>query len=191
MEEDLRAKTAATAKLYFEGFRDEIPFNLWRSFDKELAKDLSLFITGKMYARERIPHTTRQLISVAALTVLERREELKLHLYAALNVGCDPKEVAEVMNRLLDYVQEQWDDIPENAKTEVNFRDLENDPEGTVEKIYMKLKITPAPGFKEKLKLKLDETRSYKKNRYIITEQEKEIIKKTLGKHFIYYHYQA
>jgi 4-carboxymuconolactone decarboxylase len=97
MEEDLKSKTARVAKLYFDGYSDERPFDLWRSFDKELAKDLSLFISGQMYARERIPHTTRQLVTVAALTVLERSEELKLHLYAALNVGCDPREVSEVI----------------------------------------------------------------------------------------------
>ncbi len=49
MDEDLKAKTARTAKIYFEGYPDERPFDLWRSFDKTLAKDLSLFITGQMY----------------------------------------------------------------------------------------------------------------------------------------------
>ena len=49
MDEDLKAKTAKTAKAYFEGYPDERPFDLWRSFDKGLAKDLSLFITGQMY----------------------------------------------------------------------------------------------------------------------------------------------
>ncbi len=97
MQEDLKAKTARVAKTYFDGYSDERPFDLWRSFDKGLAKDLSLFITGQMYGREKIPHQTRQLVTVAALTVLERTEELKLHLYGALNVGCDPKDVAEVI----------------------------------------------------------------------------------------------
>jgi 4-carboxymuconolactone decarboxylase len=97
MDEDLKEKTATTAKLYFDGYRDERPFDLWRSFDKKLAKELSIFITGQMYSRERIPHRTRQLITVAALTVLERTEELKLHVYGALNVGCDPTEIAEVI----------------------------------------------------------------------------------------------
>jgi 4-carboxymuconolactone decarboxylase len=97
MNEDTKEKTAKTAKLYFEGYPDDRPFDLWRSFDKGLARDLSMFITGKMYARERIPHQTRQLITVAALTVLERTEELKLHIYAALNVGCNPHDVAEVI----------------------------------------------------------------------------------------------
>jgi 4-carboxymuconolactone decarboxylase len=95
--EDLKEKTAKTAKLYFSGYPDERPFDLWRSFDKGLAKDLSLFITGQMYSRERIPHTTRQLVAVAALTVMERTEELKLHIYAGLNVGCSPKEIAETI----------------------------------------------------------------------------------------------
>lgn len=97
MDEDLKTKTAATAKLYFDGYKGERPFDLWRSFDKDLAKDLSMFITGRMYARERIPHPMRQLITVAALTVLDRPDELKLHIHAALNVGCKPKEIAEVI----------------------------------------------------------------------------------------------
>ncbi|MBI5249417.1 MAG: carboxymuconolactone decarboxylase family protein [Desulfomonile tiedjei] len=97
MSEDIKEKTAKTAKLYFEGYPGERPFDLWRSFDKGLARDLSMFITGKMYARERIPHQTRQLITVAALTVLERTEELKLHIYGALNVGCNPHDIAEVI----------------------------------------------------------------------------------------------
>ena len=73
------------------------PFELWKSFDKGLARDLSMFITGQMYAREKIPHTTRQLVTVAALTALSRLEELKLHIQAALNVGCTPREIAEVI----------------------------------------------------------------------------------------------
>lgn len=97
MSEDLKAKTAATAKLYFDGVKGERPFELWRSFDKDLAKDLSLFITGQMYAREVIPHTARQMVTVAALTVLEKTEELRLHIHAALNVGVTPRQVAEVI----------------------------------------------------------------------------------------------
>ncbi len=62
-----------------------------------MAKDLSLFITGQMYAREVVPHPVRQMIAVAALTVLEKTEELELHLQAALNVGCKPRELAETI----------------------------------------------------------------------------------------------
>jgi len=97
LNDEIIKKTQKTAALYFEGVKDERPFDLWRSFDRDLAKDLSLFITGQMYAREKIPHQTRQLVTVAALTVLARTEELKLHIHAALNVGCKPAEIAEAI----------------------------------------------------------------------------------------------
>ncbi len=93
----LKKKTSVTANLYFDGYSGERPFDLWASFDKRLALDFSLFITGQMYARERLPHPTRQMVAVAALTALERTDELRLHLHAALNVGCDPHDLAEAI----------------------------------------------------------------------------------------------
>jgi len=102
-EKDLIEKTKKTAELYFKGVEGERPFELWRAFDKDLAKDLSLFITGSMYAREKIPHQTRQLVTIAALTVLSRPEELKLHIEAALNVGCAPGDIAETIFQTLVY----------------------------------------------------------------------------------------
>jgi 4-carboxymuconolactone decarboxylase len=96
-ERDLVTKTKQTADLYFKDVRDQRPYELWKAFDPGLARDLSLFITGRMYAREKIPHPTRQLITIAALTVLGRLDELRLHIQAGLNVGCRPEEIAEVI----------------------------------------------------------------------------------------------
>ena len=95
---EIAKKTGKTAKLYFSTVKDEDkPYNLWKHFDPQLAKDMSLYITGQMYAREKIPHPTRQLVTVAALTVLSKPDELKLHIHAALNVGCTSEEIAEVI----------------------------------------------------------------------------------------------
>jgi 4-carboxymuconolactone decarboxylase len=97
-KKELVEKTGKTANLYFSSVKnEEKPYNLWREFDKDLAKDMSLYITGTMYSREKIPHKTRQLITVAALTSLSKPEELKLHVHAAFNVGCSKEEIAEVM----------------------------------------------------------------------------------------------
>jgi len=103
LKEDIVEKTKKTAALYFKDVKEEKPYDLWRAFDKELSKDISLFITGQMYAREKIPHKTRQLITIASLTVLSRLEELRLHIQAALNVGCTPEEIAEVMFQTFVY----------------------------------------------------------------------------------------
>jgi len=103
LKKDIVEKTKKTAALYFKDVKGEKPYDLWRAFDKELSKDISLFITGQMYAREKIPHKTRQLITIASLTVLSRIEELRLHIQAALNVGCTPEEIAEVIFQTFVY----------------------------------------------------------------------------------------
>jgi len=103
LEEDVKEKTRKVAALYFEGVAEEKPFELWRQFDPQLARELSLFITGQMYGREKIAHTTRQLVTVAVLTALGRTEELKLHILAALNVGCSADQIAEVIFQTFTY----------------------------------------------------------------------------------------
>lgn len=102
-EKKLKALTGETAQTYFDGYPWDRPYGLWRSFDKGLAKDLSLFITGQMYARQKLDHPTRQLVAVAALTALERTDELRLHIWAGLNVGLDPKDVAEAIFQVSTY----------------------------------------------------------------------------------------
>jgi len=102
-ENDIIKKTKATAELYFKNIVGDKPYDLWREFDPGMARDLSLFITGQMYAREKIPHKTRQLITVAALTVLARPDELRLHVQAALNVGCAPEDIAETIFQTMIY----------------------------------------------------------------------------------------
>jgi 4-carboxymuconolactone decarboxylase len=103
VSDELIEKTKTTGALYFSDVEGEKPFELWRAFDKDLGKELSLFITGRLYAREKIPHSTRQLVTVAVLTVLSRPEELKLHIQAALNVGCSSQEIAEVIFQTFTY----------------------------------------------------------------------------------------
>jgi 4-carboxymuconolactone decarboxylase len=103
LDEELIEKTKNTAALYFKGVMEEKPFELWQAFDKELGRELSLFITGRLYAREKIPHQTRQLITVAVLTVLDRPEELRLHIQAALNVGCPVEDIAEAIFQTFTY----------------------------------------------------------------------------------------
>ena len=103
MDEDVKKRTQEVAALYFKGVNEEKPFDLWRSFDPELGKQLSLFITGRLYGREKLSHRTRQLVTVAVLCVLGRSEELKLHIIAALNVGCEPHEIAEAIFQTFTY----------------------------------------------------------------------------------------
>jgi len=102
-EQTLKKKTGETAQLYFGDYPWEKAYDLWRSFDKGLAKDLSLFITGQMYARQKLSHPTRQLVTIGALTALEREGELRMHIWAGLNVGLKPEEIAEAIFQVATY----------------------------------------------------------------------------------------
>ncbi|MCU0572948.1 MAG: carboxymuconolactone decarboxylase family protein [Syntrophobacteraceae bacterium] len=101
MEQDLQdliEKTKKTAQRLFSGpVPIEVPYKLWKSFDPDLARDLSLFITGKFYSREILPLPERQMIAVAALAALQKTEELKVHIHGALNVGVPPAKLAETV----------------------------------------------------------------------------------------------
>ncbi len=96
--EKLTKKTKETARALFSGPVDvPVPYRLWKAFDPELAKDLSLFITGGLYSRTVLSLGERQVVAVAALAALQKSEELKIHLHGALNVGVEPKRLAEVI----------------------------------------------------------------------------------------------
>jgi 4-carboxymuconolactone decarboxylase len=103
-DDELRELTRKTAQLLFrQDQKGEGAYALWRQFDPELAKQFSLFFTGRLYAREVIPHKQRELCAIAALTVRNFQEELHIHCHAALNVGATSREIAEVIFQMTAY----------------------------------------------------------------------------------------
>jgi 4-carboxymuconolactone decarboxylase len=104
MNEDIKKRTQETAaKLFGKGIKMDPPYLTWKEFDHGLANDLSMFITGNLYSRTVLSLPERQMVACAMLAALGAADELKLHLNAALNVGCDPKKMAEVFFQLAPY----------------------------------------------------------------------------------------
>ncbi|HOG08183.1 MAG: carboxymuconolactone decarboxylase family protein [Syntrophales bacterium] len=103
-EETLRKRTQETAKTLFgRGIRMDPPYRTWREFDRELANDFSRFITGNLYSRTVLTLPERQMAACAMLAALRATDELKLHVNAALNVGCDPRKLAEIFFQVATY----------------------------------------------------------------------------------------
>ena len=103
-EKELSELTRKTAeRLFGTPKKGEGAYALWREFDPELAKQLSLFYTGRLHSREVLSQKQRELCTVAALAVLNYQHELSLHCNAALNVGASAKEVAEVIFQMSSY----------------------------------------------------------------------------------------
>jgi 4-carboxymuconolactone decarboxylase len=104
MDEDLKKRTQETAsKLFGKGIKMDPPYLMWKEFDRGLANDFSLFITGNLYSRTVLTLPERQMAACAMLAALGHLQELKLHVNAALNVGCDPRKLAEIFFQLATY----------------------------------------------------------------------------------------
>jgi 4-carboxymuconolactone decarboxylase len=104
VDDELRKKTKETAdRLFGKGIQMDRPYLMWKEFDRDLANDFSLFITGNLYSRTVLTLPERQMAACAMLAALGAKDELKLHVNAALNVGCDPRKLAEVFFQLATY----------------------------------------------------------------------------------------
>jgi 4-carboxymuconolactone decarboxylase len=72
----------------------------------EVAPDLGRFLAeyfGDMYSRPGLDLKSREIATVAALTVLGTLPQLKVHVGAALNVGCRQEEIIELMMQMVLY----------------------------------------------------------------------------------------
>jgi len=103
-EEEIKKRTQETAKkLFGKGIKMDPPYVMWKQFDRDLANDLSKHITGNLYSRTVLTLPERQMAACAMLAALGAADELRLHVNAALNVGCDPKKLAEIFFQLAPY----------------------------------------------------------------------------------------
>jgi 4-carboxymuconolactone decarboxylase len=103
-DEAIKKRTQETAnKLFGKGIKMDPPYLMWREFDKDLANEFSKFITGNLYSRTVLTLPERQMVACAMLAATRATEELKLHVNGALNVGCDPRKMAEIFFQVATY----------------------------------------------------------------------------------------
>ncbi len=67
----------------------------------DLDRDFQDFITryawGDIWSREGLPRQTRSIITISLMVALNREEELRMHLRAALRNGVTPDEIRETL----------------------------------------------------------------------------------------------
>jgi 4-carboxymuconolactone decarboxylase len=68
-----------------------------------LPEELFGHVFGNLYSRDVLTQRERELCAVAALCVLNRTNELKSHIIAALRAGAAREEVAEVILQMSTY----------------------------------------------------------------------------------------
>ncbi len=60
---------------------------------------------GDIYSRQGLDLKSREIATVAALSAMGNAEppQLKVHINAALNVGCTPEEIVEIIIQMSVY----------------------------------------------------------------------------------------
>ena len=110
--------TGDSGEAVVQGLRDIAP---------DLADWIVDFSYGDVMARPGLDRRTRQLATIAALTALGNAQpQLKVHMQGALNVGCKPQEIIEVILQMTVYCG-----FPAALNALSVFRDLEVPGEGS------------------------------------------------------------
>jgi len=75
-----------------------------RDIAPELGNWIVDFAYGDVFSRPGISLCTRELTTISALTALGNAQpQLKVHIEGALNVGCKPEEIVEVIMQMAVY----------------------------------------------------------------------------------------
>ena len=91
----LQSITGGTGEAVVEGLRDIAP---------DLAEWIISFSYGDVMSRPGLDLRSRQFATIAALAALgNAAPQLKVHVQGALNVGCTPSEIVEVMLQMTVY----------------------------------------------------------------------------------------
>jgi 4-carboxymuconolactone decarboxylase len=66
-------------------------------FDEEFQDLITRYAWGEIWTRPGLPRQTRSMLTLAMLVALNRPDELRMHLGAALNNGVTREEIREVL----------------------------------------------------------------------------------------------
>ncbi|MEM8613468.1 MAG: carboxymuconolactone decarboxylase family protein [Cyanobacteria bacterium P01_H01_bin.105] len=75
-----------------------------QSIAPDLARYIIEFPFGDIYTRPGLDLKSREIATIASLTTLGNAQpQLKVHIHAALNVGCSAQEIVEVVIQMAVY----------------------------------------------------------------------------------------
>ncbi len=87
-----------------DGEQGERVVEALKDISPEFADLLIEFPFGDVYSRPGLDLKSREIATVAALTAMgTAAPQLKVHIHGALNVGCAPQEIIEIMIQMAVY----------------------------------------------------------------------------------------
>jgi 3-oxoadipate enol-lactonase / 4-carboxymuconolactone decarboxylase len=72
-------------------------------FSADFQEMVTRYSWGEVWSRDGLPRTTRSLVTIAMMVALNRPEDFRAHLLAALRNGVTPEEIREVLMQTAIY----------------------------------------------------------------------------------------
>lgn len=144
----------------------------------------------EMYPNAKFIHIHRHPYKVVPSTIHMWNIVSKENKLKGKKVSLQMEDVVAVLSRMLSEIRLRFEFIPENAKAEIYFSELENDPVVSLKNIYNKLELDYTPEFEKKLKEHLKQMKFYQKNNYELSQKDKITIRNSLKAYFEYYNYK-
>jgi 4-carboxymuconolactone decarboxylase len=67
------------------------------SFDEDFQDLITRYAWGEIWTRPGLPRRVRSLLTLAMMVALNRTEEFRMHVRAALRIGVTPDQIKEVL----------------------------------------------------------------------------------------------
>lgn len=99
------------------------------------------------------------------------------------------EEVTAGLDLFYSVIQKDKELVKKGQFCEVAYEDLENDPMGTIGKIYSELGLDLTEEAERGIRVSLEQSRGFKKNSYTFGNDGKKVVQERLTGHFKHYHY--
>ena len=77
--------------------------NAWAKLSPDFAHYVTTFLAGEIWSRPQLDLKTRSLVTIAAMTALNRPNALRLNIDMALNNGASKDEILETLLQMAPY----------------------------------------------------------------------------------------
>ena len=152
-------------KLHFKSGKRIVSKNPFNSFRINVLYDI--------FPKARFIHIVRHPYCVVPSTIHMWNI---LHDQNSMNsngTGPEFSEVVGVLKNLVGTVEQAKKDLPAGAIVQIRFEDLETNPAGVLKGVYKELGLPFTEEFEHRIKVFMDENRSFKKNSFSLSGQEK------------------
>jgi len=145
---------------------------------------------ARLFPKSRFIHILRNPVDVVPSTI--NMWSIVQQQNALINKEHKPtvEEIVTVYNKMMEIINKDLDKIPPYRKTLVKYEDLVSAPISQLKRMYLSLSLPFTESFENALTNFLCENKTYEKNTFTPSEEDKAFIHKMLNRHMLPYGYQ-